>query len=40
MDFSRDVVADRVTQKLALEGVTFDCHPEGSKPYVRRRKRA
>ncbi len=23
LDFSRDVVADRITQKLALEGVTF-----------------
>lgn len=38
LDFSRDVIADRITQKLALEGVTFDWHPEGSKPYVRVKK--
>lgn len=38
LDLSRDVVADRITQKLALEGVTFDWHPEGRKPYVRVKK--
>jgi hypothetical protein len=38
LDFSRDVIADRITQKLALEGVMFDWHPEGSKPYVRVKK--
>ncbi|MFD7704717.1 pRL2-11 [Streptomyces caelestis] len=38
LGFSRDVVADLITQKLALEGVTFDWHPEGSKPYVRVKK--
>ncbi|GAA0466558.1 pRL2-11 [Streptomyces olivaceiscleroticus] len=32
--FSRDVVADLVTQKLALEGVTFSWHPAGRTPYV------
>ncbi|MDX2557565.1 helicase HerA domain-containing protein [Streptomyces stelliscabiei] len=32
--FSRDVVADLITQKLALEGVTFSWHPAGRKPYV------
>ncbi|MER5781248.1 DUF87 domain-containing protein [Streptomyces mobaraensis] len=32
--FSRDVVADLITQKLALEGVTFSWHPAGAKPYV------
>ncbi|MGW3209043.1 hypothetical protein [Streptomyces sp. NPDC001135] len=40
LDFSRDVIADRITQKLALEGVTFDRHPKGSKPYVRVKKTA
>ncbi|WP_124291331.1 DUF87 domain-containing protein, partial [Streptomyces sp. ADI91-18] len=34
LGFSRDVVADLITQKLALEGVTFSWHPEGRKPYV------
>jgi hypothetical protein len=38
LGFSRDVVADLITQKLALEGVTFDWHPEGNKPYVRVKK--
>ncbi|MEU9189441.1 DUF87 domain-containing protein [Streptomyces sp. NPDC048484] len=38
LGFSRDVVADLITQKLALEGVTFSWHPEGSKPYVRVKK--
>ncbi|MFF3632165.1 pRL2-11 [Streptomyces sp. NPDC002164] len=38
LGFSRDVVADLITQKLALEGVTFDWHPEGRKPYVRVKK--
>ncbi|WP_333745745.1 pRL2-11 [Streptomyces sp. IBSBF 2950] len=38
LGFSREVVADLITQKLALEGVTFDWHPEGSKPYVRVKK--
>jgi len=32
--FSRDLVADLITQKLALEGVTFSWHPAGRKPYV------
>ncbi|MFI1018222.1 pRL2-11 [Streptomyces sp. NPDC020965] len=32
--FSRDVVADIVTQKLALEGVSFSWHPAGAKPHV------
>ncbi|MFD9465490.1 helicase HerA domain-containing protein [Streptomyces sp. NPDC060027] len=32
--FSRDVVADLITQKLALEGVTFSWHPAGRNPYV------
>ncbi|MER7050058.1 hypothetical protein [Streptomyces jumonjinensis] len=32
--FSRDVVADVITQKLALEGVTFSWHPAGRKPHV------
>ncbi|MFM9584154.1 helicase HerA domain-containing protein [Streptomyces caniscabiei] len=32
--FSRDLVADLITQKLALEGVTFSWHPEGRTPYV------
>lgn len=32
--FSRDVVADIITQKLALEGVSFSWHPEGRKPHV------
>ncbi|RSO09661.1 hypothetical protein DMH18_16075 [Streptomyces sp. WAC 06783] len=35
LDFSRDVVADRITRKLALEGVTFSWHAEGRTPYVR-----
>ncbi|MEU9617021.1 pRL2-11 [Streptomyces sp. NPDC048209] len=34
LGFSRDVVADRITQKLALQGVTFSWHPEGRTPYV------
>ncbi|MEU2415079.1 pRL2-11 [Streptomyces sp. NPDC013099] len=34
LGFSRDVVADLITQKLALQGVTFSWHPEGRKPYV------
>ncbi|MEU1050645.1 DUF87 domain-containing protein [Streptomyces sp. NPDC005897] len=34
LGFSRDVVADLITQKLALEGVTFSWHPAGRKPYV------
>ncbi|MFE3556977.1 helicase HerA domain-containing protein [Streptomyces sp. NPDC059193] len=34
LGFSRDIVADLITQKLALEGVTFSWHPEGRKPYV------
>ncbi|MEU2855625.1 pRL2-11 [Streptomyces syringium] len=38
LGFSRDVVADLITQKLALEGVTFSWHPEGRKPYVLVRK--
>jgi hypothetical protein len=38
LGFSRDVVADLITQKLALEGVTFSWHPEGRKPYVRVKK--
>ncbi|MER5201092.1 pRL2-11 [Streptomyces sp. NPDC002755] len=32
--FSRDLVADLITQKLALEGVTFSWHPAGRTPYV------
>ncbi|BAC68041.1 hypothetical protein AQJ43_29485 [Streptomyces avermitilis] len=32
--FSRDLVADLITQKLALEGVTFSWHPAERKPYV------
>ncbi|MEV5240183.1 hypothetical protein AB0K89_13900 [Streptomyces cinnamoneus] len=32
--FSRDLVAELVTQKLALEGVSFSWHPAGRKPYV------
>ncbi|MEU2718012.1 hypothetical protein [Streptomyces sp. NPDC007205] len=32
--FSRGLVADLITQKLALEGVTFSWHPAGRKPYV------
>ncbi|MFH9426271.1 pRL2-11 [Streptomyces sp. NPDC017529] len=32
--FSRDVIADLITQKLALEGVTFAWHPAGAAPYV------
>lgn len=32
--FSRDLVADLITQKLALEGVTFSWHPAGRKPYL------
>ncbi|MFI2215114.1 ComF family protein [Streptomyces sp. NPDC020141] len=32
--FSRDVIADIVTQKPALEGVSFSWHPAGAKPYV------
>lgn len=32
--FSRDMVADLITQKLALEGVTFSWHPAGRKPYL------
>ncbi|MFD9283640.1 pRL2-11 [Streptomyces mirabilis] len=32
--FSRDLVADLITQKLALEGVMFSWHPAGRKPYV------
>ncbi|MFJ1550124.1 helicase HerA domain-containing protein [Streptomyces sp. NPDC088246] len=34
LGFSRDVVSDLITQKLALEGVTFSWHPEGRTPYV------
>lgn len=34
LGFSRDVVADLIAQKLALQGVTFSWHPEGRKPYV------
>ncbi|GHB29830.1 helicase HerA domain-containing protein [Streptomyces chryseus] len=34
LGFSREVVADLITQKLALQGVTFSWHPEGRKPYV------
>ncbi|MEU0705061.1 pRL2-11 [Streptomyces bacillaris] len=34
LGFSRDVVADLITQKLALQGVTFSWHPQGRKPYV------
>ncbi|MFI5945525.1 pRL2-11 [Streptomyces uncialis] len=36
--FSRDVVADIVTQKLALESVSFSWHPAGRKPHVRVKK--
>ena len=32
--FSRDLVADLITQKLALEGVTFAWHPAGRTPYL------
>jgi hypothetical protein len=32
--FSCDLVADLITQKLALEGVTFSWHPAGRKPYL------
>jgi len=32
--FSRDLVADLITQKLALEGVTFSWNPAGRTPYV------
>lgn len=31
LGFSRDVVADLITQKLALQGVTFSWHPEGRR---------
>ncbi|MER6237691.1 hypothetical protein ABT185_16755 [Streptomyces clavifer] len=34
LGLSRDMVADLITQKLALQGVTFSWHPEGRKPYV------
>ncbi|MFI2361096.1 helicase HerA domain-containing protein [Streptomyces anulatus] len=34
LGFSRDVVADLITQELALQGVTFSWHPEGRTPYV------
>ncbi|MBB5939055.1 hypothetical protein FHS42_006147 [Streptomyces zagrosensis] len=34
LGFSHGVVADLITEKLALQGVTFSCHPEGHKPYV------
>ncbi|MFG2630018.1 helicase HerA domain-containing protein [Streptomyces sp. NPDC048473] len=34
LGFSRDIVADLITQKLALDGVTFSWHPEGRKPHV------
>ncbi|MER7049292.1 pRL2-11, partial [Streptomyces jumonjinensis] len=34
MRFSRDAVADLITQKLALEAVSFSWHPAGAKPYV------
>ncbi|WP_204328291.1 pRL2-11 [Streptomyces aureoverticillatus] len=32
--FSRDVVADVITQKLALQSVTYAWHPAGRTPYV------
>ncbi|PIB05111.1 MULTISPECIES: pRL2-11 [Streptomyces] len=32
--FSRDLVADLITQKLALEGVTFSWNPAGRKPHL------
>lgn len=32
--FSRDLVADLITQKLALKGQTFSWHPAGRTPYV------
>jgi hypothetical protein len=38
LGFSRDVVADRIAQKLTLEGGMFDWHSEGRKPYVRVKK--
>ncbi|MFI7020946.1 hypothetical protein [Streptomyces sp. NPDC050164] len=38
LGFSRDVVADLIPQKLALEGVTFSWHPAGRKPYVLAKK--
>ncbi|MFI9228433.1 hypothetical protein [Streptomyces rimosus] len=31
LDFSHDVVADRITQKLALEGVTFSWHRRAAR---------
>ncbi|MFH8753728.1 hypothetical protein ACH4GK_41570 [Streptomyces rimosus] len=31
LDFSRDVVADRITQKLALEGATFSWHRRAAR---------
>ncbi|MEU8703134.1 hypothetical protein AB0C61_36880 [Streptomyces sp. NPDC048680] len=34
LGFSREVVADLITQKLALEGVSFSWHPEGRTPHV------
>lgn len=34
LGFARDVAADLIAQKLALEGVTFSWHPAGAKPYV------
>ncbi|MEY2233015.1 MULTISPECIES: hypothetical protein [Streptomyces] len=40
LGFSRDVVADLITQKLGLEGVTFSWHPAGAKPYVLVKKTA
>ncbi|MFE1521792.1 hypothetical protein ACFW9I_34125 [[Kitasatospora] papulosa] len=34
LNFSKDLVADIITTKLALEGVTFSWHLSGSKTYV------
>lgn len=34
LDFSKDLIADLITQKLALEGVTFSWHVAGRETYV------
>ncbi|MER5886938.1 DUF87 domain-containing protein [Streptomyces sp. NPDC001941] len=38
LGFSREVVADVIVQKLALQGVSFSWHPEGRRPYVQVKK--
>ncbi|WP_328923490.1 hypothetical protein OG429_01805 [Streptomyces sp. NBC_00190] len=34
LDFSKDLIADLITQKLALEGVTFSWRVAGRETYV------